>query len=171
MTLTQILTIQYSLGVVTFHSCCDLSFNEICGLLVLELRYHWHQVTEGRSLLRFLCVKKGKKTILKLVFKGRSGLKFYGLLLPWAQFHRAASAQKEAKLHKIMLTTIRLTAKLPCHMYNLWLVSCSVLRCTQLLNNIFGLNSTMKLGLVFGLGATSNGTPFWKQKIALPFKR
>ena len=37
----------------------------------------------------------------------------------WAEFHRAASAQKLAKHNKIMLSRIRLPAKLPYHMYNL----------------------------------------------------
>ena len=40
-----------------------------------------------------------------------------------AKFYRAALAQKEAKHKIIMLTRIRLPAKIPCHMYNLWLVS------------------------------------------------
>ena len=41
-----------------------------------------------------------------------------------AQFYRAAKAQKDAKHNNIVLTRIRLPAKLPCHMYHLWLVSC-----------------------------------------------
>ena len=36
-----------------------------------------------------------------------------------AKFYRAALAQKEAKHKIIMLTRIRLPAKIPCHMYNL----------------------------------------------------
>ncbi len=45
-----------------------------------------------------------------------------------------------------MLTRIRLPAKLPCHVYNLWLVSCPFLLSRQLLSNIFCLSSSMKFG-------------------------
>ncbi len=69
-----------------------------------------------------------------------------------AQFHRVASAHKFAKHNRMLLTKIRLPAKLPCHVYNLWLVSCSFLLSRKLLSIIFCLSSSMKLGP--GLKAT-----------------
>ena len=43
-------------------------------------------------------------------------------------------AQKWAMHTQIMLNRIRLPAKLPCHVYNLWLVSCSFLLSRQVLS-------------------------------------
>ena len=47
-----------------------------------------------------------------------------------------------------MLTRTGLPAKIPCHTYTLWLVSCSFLLSRQLLSNIVCLCSSMKLGRV-----------------------
>ncbi len=44
-----------------------------------------------------------------------------------------------------MLTRLWLQAKVPCHMYNLWLVSCSFSLSSKLLTNIFCLSRSMKL--------------------------
>ncbi len=56
-------------------------------------------------------------------------------------------AQNVAEHNKIMLTRIRLSAKLPCQMSNLRLVSCLFLLSRTLLRNIFCISSSMKLDL------------------------
>ena len=63
-----------------------------------------------------------------------------------AQFHRAAHSTKSSSAQQIMLTRAGIPAKLPCHMYNLWLASCSFLLSRKLFSNIFCLGGSMKLG-------------------------
>ena len=66
---------------------------------------------------------------------------------PWAQLHRAALKHKSSYKHnKITLTRIKLPAKLTCHKYNFWLVSCSFLLSRQLLSNNFCSSSSIKFG-------------------------
>ena len=56
----------------------------------------------------------------------------------WAQFHRAAKAQKVAKHDNIMLTRIRLPAKLPCYIQDLNpAFFCQVLKVEKSFKNIF----------------------------------
>ena len=52
------------------------------------------------------------------------------------------------KHNKTMFTSF-IPAKLPCHKYHSWLVSCSFLLSRELLHNIICLSSSMKLALVW----------------------
>ena len=59
-------------------------------------------------------------------------------------FIELLKAQKVAKHNKIVLTRIRLPAKLPCHRYISWVVSCSFLLSRKLLGNFFCFSSFIK---------------------------
>ena len=52
-----------------------------------------------------------------------------------AQFHTAVKTQKLAQHNKTTLIRIRLPAKLPYRLYNLWLVSCSFLLSRKIVSN------------------------------------
>ncbi len=123
---------------------------------------YFQSLCTGKWHVNFVQGTKSNKEMFRPGLAMRPGRQW--ALSPCDQFHKAASAQKAAKHNQIMLTRKRLPSKTLCHMYSLWLVSCSIWLSRQFLSTFFCQAALWNLGPLSWKYSL-------KMKMALPSQR